>query len=216
MVLISLALLVVVITAAGCLYWRSLRATPQYSLALLIDAARRNDKAAIGDLVDTDKVVDSFVPQIMTSAVDMYGRGLPPQTINNLAIVAQPVVPALKDRARMEVPKVIRDRTSKLDNIPFAAIVMGADRYLDIKIDGDTAEVTSKIPDRPLDLRMTRSGERWQVVGVEDKDLADNIARTVGQQIIAIASGAKIGDAGKNLGVKDLQVVLKQAEELLR
>src|SRR5215467_6063545 len=114
-VLISLALLVVVITAAGCLYWRSLRTTPQYSLALLIDAARRNDKAAIGELVDTDRVVDSFVPQIMSSAVDMYGRGLPQQTINNLAIVAQPVVPALKDRARTEVPKVIRDRTSKLD-----------------------------------------------------------------------------------------------------
>jgi hypothetical protein len=215
-IFISLILLAVVVTAAGCLYWRSLKTTPQYSLALLIDAARRNDKSAVGSLVDTDKVVDDFVPQIVNSAVDMYGRGLPAQTIANLAVVAQPIMPALKDRARTELPRVIRDRTSKFDYVPFPAIVMGADRYLDIKINGDTASVTSKIPDKPLELKMTRIGDHWQVVGIEDKDLAENIARTVGQQIIAIASGAKIGDAGKNLGVKNLADVLKQAEELLR
>jgi hypothetical protein len=61
-IFISLILVVVVLTAAGCLYWRSLRSTPQYSLALLIDASRRNDRKAIDSLVDTDKVVDDFVP----------------------------------------------------------------------------------------------------------------------------------------------------------
>ncbi|HYJ90119.1 MAG TPA: hypothetical protein VEV84_02315, partial [Pyrinomonadaceae bacterium] len=110
-IFISLILLVVAVTAAGCLYWRSLKTTPQYSLALLIDAARRNDKSAVGDLVNTDKVVDDFVPQIIDSAVEMYGRGLPAKTIANLAIVAQPIMPALKDRARTELPRVIRDRT---------------------------------------------------------------------------------------------------------
>jgi hypothetical protein len=215
-VLIALVVVGVLITAAGCLYWRSLRSTPQYSLALLIDAARRDDKQAIGSLVDTDKVVDDFVPQIIDSAVEMYGRGLPAQTISNLTVVAAPIMPALKDRAQAEIPRVIRERTSKFDYVPFPAIVMGADRYLDIKVSGDTAEVTSKIPDKPLDVRMMRVGDHWQVVGVGDKDLADKIAKTVGQQIIAVASGANIGDASKKLGVRNLQDVLKRAEELLR
>ena len=91
-----------------------------------------------------------------------------------------------------------------------------ADRYLDIEISGDTADVTSKIPDKPLQMRMTRVGDHWQVVGVEDKDLADKIAQTVGQQIIAVASGASIGDSSKKLGIKNLQDVLKRAEDLLR
>lgn len=215
-IFIALLVLVVLVTAAGCLYLRSLRSTPQYSLALLIDAARRDDKNAVGSLVDSDKVVDDFVPQIINSAVDMYGRGLPPQVINNLTVVAQPIMPALKERAQAEIPRVIRERTSKFNYVPFAAIVMGADRYLDIKISGDTAVVTSKIPDKPLDVRMMRVGDHWQIVGVEDKELAEKIARTVGQQIIAVASGANIGDTGKKLGVKNLQDVLKQAEELLR
>src|SRR5215470_14772791 len=109
-ILIALFAVIVLITLAGCLYWRSLRSTPQYSLALLIDAARRDDKKAVGAFVDTDKVVDDFVPQIIQSAVEMYGRGLPPQVISNLTVVAQPIMPALKDRARAEIPRVIRER----------------------------------------------------------------------------------------------------------
>lgn len=201
---------------AGFFYWRGLRSTPEYSLALLIDAARRDDHAAVGRLVDIDSVVDDFMPQITGKAMELYGRGLPPQKTRDLAAVAAPILPAVKDRARAELPGVIRERTSKFEYVPFAAIVLGADRYLNIKITGDMAEVTSKLPDRPLQFRMKRSGEGWQIVGVRDDRLAENIARTVGQQIIAVASGATIGDTGRNLGVKNLQDILKQAEELLR
>jgi hypothetical protein len=216
LIFISVIALLAVSCSAGFFYWQSLKATPQYSLALLMDAARRNDNAKINELVDIDKVVDDFVPQIIASAVDMYGRGLPKETLNNLAVVAQPIMPALKDRARSELPHVIRDRTEKFDRIPFAAIVMGADKYLDITVKGDTASVKSKIEDKPLELTMKRVGDHWQVVGIRDQDLSNNIARTVGQQIIAVASGANIGDASKNLGVKNLQDVLKHAEDLLR
>ena len=216
LIFIALIALLAISCSAGFFYWRSLKSTPQYSLALLVDAARRDDKAEVGRLVDIDKVVDDFMPQIMSSAVEMYGRGLPPQTIASLSVVAQPILPALKDRARNELPRVIRERTEKFDRVPFAAIVMGADRYLDISIKGDLADVKSKIEDKPLELKMKRVGDRWVVVGVHDQELSNKIARTVGQQIIAIASGANIGDASKNLGVQNLQQVLKQAEGLLR
>jgi hypothetical protein len=216
LIFISVIALLVMSCSAGFFYWRSLESTPQYSLALLIDASRRNDNDKINDLVNIDKVVDDFVPQIISSAVEVYGRGLPRETIANLAVVAQPIMPALKDRARVELPRVIRDRTQKFDRIPFAAIVMGADRYLDIAVKGDIATVKSKVEDKPLELTMKRAGDHWQVVGVRDQDLSDKIAQTVGQQIIAVASGANIGDASKNLGVKNLQDVLKRAEDLLR
>ena len=216
LIFIALIALLAISCSAGFFYWRSLKSTPQYSLALLVDAARRDDKAEVGRLVDIDKVVDDFMPQIMSSAVEMYGRGLPPETITSLSVVAQPILPALKDRARNELPRVIRERTEKFDRVPFAAIVMGADRYLDISIKGDLADIKSKIEDKPLELKMKRVGDRWVVVGVHDQELSNKIARTVGQQIIAIASGANIGDASKNLGVQNLQQVLKQAEGLLR
>lgn len=216
LIFISVVAFLAMSCTAGYFYWHSLKSTPQYSLALLIDAARRNDDAKVNELVDIDSVVNDFVPQIISSAVSMYGRGLPRETLTNLAVVAQPIMPALRDRAKTELPRVIRDRTEKFDRIPFAAIVMGADRYLDITIKGEVATVKSKIEDKPLELKMKRVGDHWQVIGVQDQELSDKIAKTVGQQIIAIASGAEIGDASKNLGVKNLQDVLKRAEDLLR
>ena len=60
----------------GFFYWQSIKTTPQYSLALLVDAARRDDQAEIDKLVNVDAVVDDFVPQI----TDKGGRTLRSRT----------------------------------------------------------------------------------------------------------------------------------------
>src|SRR5687768_14192400 len=76
-VIVGLTVLAVVLAGVigGLVYYRGLRQTPQYSLALLIDAAKRDDKADINSLIDTDAVVDDFVPQITGKAIELYGRG---------------------------------------------------------------------------------------------------------------------------------------------
>lgn len=197
-------------------YWQSLKRTPQYSLALIIDAARRDDQQSVDRLIDIDAVVDDFLPQITTKAVELYGRGLPPQVVVRVGQIATPILPAVKERARQELPGVIRQRTEKFENVPFAAIVLGADRYLDIRLDGDTAAVTSKIEGRPLEVTMRRSGDTWQISGVKDEKLATQIAQKIGQEIIAVASNGGAGKAGERLGIKNLQDILKQAEDIFR
>ena len=94
----------------GFFYWRHLQTTPQYSLALLVDAARRDDQAAVDKYVDTDAVVDDFVPQITDKAVELYGRGLSPVVLKRIAIFAAPVLPTVKVRARAELPRLLRER----------------------------------------------------------------------------------------------------------
>ena len=203
---------IVIAGVAGFAYWQRLKTTPQYSLALLIDASRKGDKDTANSLVDTDAVVDDFVPQITSKAIELYGRGVPPDAIAKMANVARPLMPAVKDRARAELPNVIRERTEKLENIPFFAMVVGADRYLDIQIDGDTAQVKSKIPDRPFEMKMQRNGDRWRITGVKDDQLATMIAQKIGQQIIAVATKGGINRAGETLGIKNLADIVRQAE----
>src|SRR3954466_16231594 len=58
LIFIALIALLGISSSAGYFYWRSLKQTPQYSVALLIDAARRDDKSAVNNLVDTNAVVD--------------------------------------------------------------------------------------------------------------------------------------------------------------
>ena len=207
-----LAVIALIAAIGGYFYWQSLKKTPQYSLALLIDAARKEDQASIDSLVDTNAVVDDFMPQITDKAVELYGKGLPPQMLAKVAQVAAPVLPAVKERARAELPNLIREKTDKFASVPFAAIVVGADRYLDITQTGDTAVVKSKIQDRPLELKMKRSGDLWQVIGVKDDQLATKIAQKIGQDIIAAAT-KKTGDS---LGIKGLPDLLRRANDLLK
>lgn len=211
-----LSALILVSALGGYLYWRSFAGTPQYSLALLVEAARRNDQAQVDQIVEVDSIVDEFLPQITGKAVELYGRGLSPQMIARVSQVATPVMPALKQRARAQLPSLIRKKTERFDSVPFVAMVLGADRYLDIRPSGDTAIIRSKLPEHSFEVRMQRNGSGWKVVGVRDDALATEIARKVGQEIIAVASNGGAKAAGDRLGIKNLNTILQQADDIFR
>ncbi|MBX3298367.1 MAG: hypothetical protein KF736_02760 [Acidobacteria bacterium] len=201
-------------TVAGWLYYQRLKTTPQYSLALLVDAARRDDQKTVNEIVDIDAVVSDFVPQVLKKAADLYGRGVPQAIIDRLAGIAEPIIPAIKDRARGQLAKVIRDRTESFGKVPFFVMVLAADRYLVIETNGDSALVKGRENDR-LELKMQRSGDRWRVVGINDDQLATDVARSIGQQIFAAAVEGVTDKAGEMLGVPDLKKLLDQAGEMI-
>lgn len=212
-----LIVLVLLVCGIGAyFYYQSLKSTPQYSLALLVDAAKRNDQATIDSVVSVDAVVDDFVPQIISKAGELYGRGLPPSVLDKLAGIATPILPAVKDRARAELPRLMRDRVEPFPNAPFPALVLDVSRYLDITVTGDSAIVRSKFPEYPLELKMRQNGDLWQVTSVKDEQVATDIARRIGQQIIAIATNGLNKKTDDTLGVGDLADLLRQAEELVR
>lgn len=202
--------------AGGLLYYQSLKDTPQYSLALLVDAAKRDDNAEIDRLIDINAIVDDFVPQITDKAIELYGRGQPPQVLAQVARLATPILPAVKARARAELPRVIRERTERVGYVPFFAMVMGADQYLEITISGDTAILKSKVPEHPFEAKMRRKGDRWQIVGVTEEKLATDIARAIGQEIMAIAVSGGARNAADKFGVGNLSDLLRQAGEMVR
>ena len=210
-----LGLAVVAVFVGGFLYWKSFEGTPQLSLAMLIDAARREDQAAIDRYIDTGAVVEDFVPQITSKAVELYGRGISEPVLQRLRLVAAPILPSVKERARAELPRVIRERTDRFENIPFAAMVVGADRYLHITHQDDIAIVRSKLPEHAFEVKMRRAGREWQIIGVKDDRLSTDIARKVGQEMIMIAARG-LQSPDQRLGIGNLADILRQAEEAFR
>lgn len=215
---LAMFLLVVLLVASvgGYFYWQSVKKTPAYSLALVVDAARRDDKAEMEQVVDTDAVVDNFMPQVMNKAVELYGRNLPPATIAKMQEVAAPALPLVKERAKAELPGVIREKTAAVEKVPYWLIALGADRAVDISVQNDTATVVSKISDRPLNLTMKRSSDGWKIVALKDDALAQNIAEKIGQEIIAVAAKGGIKKAGEQMGVKNLDEILKNAKDIFK
>lgn len=212
---IVLASLLVIGGVSAFVYYQSLKQTPQYSLALLIDAARRDDKAELDARIDVGAVVDDFMPQVSGKAIEMYGRGQPPEILQKAARLALPLLPAVKERARAELPRVIRERTAQFNDVPFFAMAMGAERYVDIKIDGDVAFIRSVDPEHQFEAKMRRVGDRWQIVGIRDDELATAIARRIGQELMTIAA---YGDkyAAEKFGIGNLSDLIRGVEELLK
>lgn len=207
--------LAVIAGIAAFIYWQSLKSTPQYSLASLVAAARNNDQEAIDQLVDTDAVVDNFVPQVTGKAAELYGRGIPGAVLSRLTTVAAPLMPSIKARARTELPNVIRRETDRFGEVPFAAMVVGADRYLQIDEQGEIATVRSKLPEHNFEVKMRRNGTKWQVIGVRDEELATRIAQTIGEQLLGAATNGNVESAGKSLGVGNIENLLREVEKLL-
>ncbi|HEY8560425.1 MAG TPA: DUF2939 domain-containing protein [Pyrinomonadaceae bacterium] len=213
---IVVALLFLVTATVGYFYWQSVKLSPEYSLALLVDAARRGDQKAIDELVDTDAVVESFLPQVTDKATELYGRNLPADKIAKVKTAALPLMPAIKQRARSEVPRVIQEKTDKFVQIPYWAIALGAGYYLDVKPSGDAATITSKIPERQFELAMKRNGDRWRVTGIKDEALAKRIAETIGQELIAISTREGLKKASERMNAPGLENIKKKIDELFK
>lgn len=213
--LLMLASVIVIAGASVLIYYEQLKKTPQYSLALLIDAARRDDKDQFAQLIDTDAVVDDFVQQVMDHAVDLYGRGVPQVVIDKARSLTAPILPIIKSQAHDRLAAAIKVRTQKFANVPFFVMVFAADRYLQIDVNGDVATVHSKLEDRPLDIKMKRNGDRWQVVSVKDDQLATDVARSIGQEIMQLAETKITDTAAAQLGLTNLLNLVRQAESLI-
>jgi hypothetical protein len=206
LMVLGIGLFAIAAIAGAYVYWQTKVETPQYSLALLVDAARRNDAGSIDRLVDTDAVVADFVPQVTDKAVEIYGRGVSPKVIARVSKLATPVMPALSDRVRRELPRVIAERTAAFSSVPFPVLVLGADRYLLVALEGDRATVRMKDPDHPTEVVMKRSGDHWTIVKLRDPQLAEEIAQAVGQEMLRIAARPE---------TDDITDVLKSAERIL-
>ena len=62
-------------------------------------------------------------------------------------------------------------------------------------------------------MQMKRNGDKWVITGLRDEQLSTDIARAVGEEIIAVASN---GTSINKIGVRSITELLQAAEEILK
>ena len=174
--------LVVVALVGGYAWWQSYRKGPAYSLALLVDAARRDDLAAVESLIDGDRVAQGFIPQVIEKLTGA-GAALPPDARQRVTAAMPALLPRVRETVREEIARGMKAAASQLGDTSFTLLALGIPRAAEIKEDGDAATATFAREGRQTEVAMQRSGERWKVVSVKDDELASGIAQRLAASI---------------------------------
>ncbi|HVF44188.1 MAG TPA: hypothetical protein VM936_14285 [Pyrinomonadaceae bacterium] len=189
---LSLTALVVVgvllvLLVSGYAWWRGFERSPAYSLALLVDAAQRDDKQTVESMIDSDQIAQGFIQPVLEKLAGQ-GSTLTPQARASLPNVIPQLIPRVRETMRDEIARNLKElRGGDTSNTPFFVKALGVRRLTDVKEQGDTAAVAVKSDARPIDLTMKREGDRWRVVNVKDDRLASDIAARLATSIPANA-----------------------------
>ena len=184
----ALVALGVVVAAGvgGYLWWRSYQKGPAYSLALLVDAARRDDLQAVDGLVDSDRVADGLAPQVVEKLTGGAVAGLNVGAARPALEAAMPqVMPRIREAVRDEVARGVKAASEKIDKrVPFVLLALGMRRYADVKEEGEAATVALDAEGHTMEVGMQRDGDRWKVVNVKDDAVVSSIAARVAPNIL--------------------------------
>jgi uncharacterized membrane protein len=187
-IVLVLGIALVALLAGGYFYWQSYKTRPAYTLALLADAAQRNDQATFDQIVDTDKIVENFVPQVTEKAIGRYASALTAPLRKQVEQMVPKLLPAVKQTVKEEVSRHVKELSERAGNWPFPIVALAVPYAVGIKEEGDKATVDVALKDRPVQLTMQRNGELWKVVAVRDDALATRIVDDIAKNLPAIGS----------------------------
>jgi hypothetical protein len=188
LVLVILSVIVAVaVGIGGYFYWRNFQSKPAYSLALLIDAAGRNDQKEIDELFDTDRVVEDYVELVKEQA------GKSPILVGPLKQILEQYIkqnmPQIKEKAREEVKTRIKEIGVLAEGKPFIIYALALPWVIDIKEEGDKANAIIKTPTNQIELKMERNGDKWKIVGAKDDQAVNRIVERVLKEVTSGEKG---------------------------
>jgi hypothetical protein len=189
-ILAGLILVIVVVAAAGgYFWWRHYQSTPVYTLTLMIDAAQRNDLAELQKRIDDDEIAKNMAASVSQKAAARFGFGFNSsvqEQVDKVDKVMPSLLPRLKQTIHDEVVRGIKEFASKSEPRPFIFLLVTVPSLVKVTTEGDTAQATATISDRPIALTMRRDAERWKVIDFKDEALVQRVVDSVIKELPAI------------------------------
>lgn len=179
---ITFVTVVLLLFIGGFFWWRHYQTTPTYALALLVDAAQRNDMATVDKIADMDKIVDNLVGQVTEKAAGRYGVALSSDMRKAIASRAPSLLPAIKRQVRDAVAARIREISAKADQKPFFVVAVAIPYFVHVTtVGGEVADARIAVQDRQVDVQLLRRGDSWKLVAVKDdalvQQMVDNLIK---------------------------------------
>jgi len=193
-ILLMLIFVVVLAAVAGAYFWwRHYQTTPAYSMALIIDAAQRNDMQAFQKQIDDEAIAKNLVTDVSQKASSRYGIALSPALQKQIDALLPTLLPGMKDTIHEEVAKEIKEFAAKSEPKPFIVIAIAVPTLVTITSEGDKAKAIAPLPNRKIELGLERSGDLWKVTEVKDDVLLQRVVDNVMKDLPVVGT-ADVGN----------------------
>jgi hypothetical protein len=138
-----------------------------------VDATQRNDRQAIDNILDTDKIATDFVSQIR-ARVPASAIWAPQVDLTKMTSSAK-----VKETLHDQLVKEVQRLTDIAADKPLVLIALAVPRFADIKQENNQAHATVNLKDEQIQLTMVQNGDRWRVIAVQDEKLAKMLAQAM-------------------------------------
>ena len=179
---------VVFIAAAAFFGWRYYQGTPSYSVALILDAAERNDMPELEKFIDDEAISQNLLKTVSEKAAGRYGTALSVTLQSQIDKLLPSLMPSVRQIVRDEVAKEVKDFASKSDPKPFLFVALAVPSFVTVKTSGDTAQATAPVQDRTVEFTLKRNSDRWKIVEVKDDTLTQKVVDGVVKELPAIGA----------------------------
>lgn len=186
-VLAAFCFLVVLLAITGAyLWWRNYQTSPAYSVALIVDAAQRNDMADLESRLDDEAIAKNIVGTVREKAGSRYGISLSESLQQRIDGMLPVVLPQMRQTIHSELAKEIKEISSRAESKPFVMIALAISSFVTITTEGDNARVVAPLPNRIIEVTMRRDGDRWKVIDLKDDVFVQRIVDGVMKDLPAI------------------------------
>jgi len=181
---------VVLLAAAvgGFFWWRHYQSTPAYSLALLVDAAERNDKEQLAKLIDDDQIAQNMITQVSQKAAARYDGSINATTQQQIEKSVPSLLPRVKQTIHETAVDGIRSFATPLKSKHFIVLLTTLPTVVKVSTEGDTAKAATVDVDSIIELTMRRESDRWKVVAVNWEVMVTRVVDAVMKELPAIGA----------------------------
>jgi hypothetical protein len=191
-VLAVLALLVVIgVVGAGVvgyLLWRRFQSTPTYALALVFDAAQRDDVAEFQKRIDDEEIAKNVAASVNKKAAARYGYALNSSVQQQIDTAMPSLLPRVKQAVQNELLNAMKAFAATPEKRSFISILGAVRSLLTITEEGDSAKATGIMAGRNIEMTMRRDGNGWKVTDFKDDLIVQRIVDSIMKELPAIGN----------------------------
>jgi hypothetical protein len=188
--ILALLVLVVVVVAAvgGFLLWRRYQSSPTYAVALILDAAQRNDVAEFQKHINDEEIAKNMTATVSQKAAARYGYALNSSIQQQIDSAMPSLLPSVKQAVQNELLNAMAAVVAAPEKRSFISILSAVQSLMTITTDGNSAKATGKFGGRNVELTMRRDTDGWKVIDVKDDVIVQRVVDSVMKELPAIGN----------------------------